>query len=195
MYTMLPSNHNPNSYMKTIITFSFLLFSLLACRNASTTLPAQAVVSDTIHADTLPTAEMEMEIDTEDAVAWLTEVIENHLNEGGFAMEDICTPQYYEYKTDATQVGYDGGMDEAAFAKKWSSTYDVTRAGIGTAFLISGQDNGKVKVTKCVPKPTTTAEAIILEVVISDPDMNATYHRDFKIVPIGKAYQIDDVVE
>ena len=28
-----------------------------------------------------------------------------------------------------------------------------------------------------------------------DPDMNVTYHRDFKIVPIGKAYQIDDVVE
>lgn len=50
-------------------------------------------------------------------------------------------------------------------------------------------------VTKCIPKPTTAAEAIILEVVISDPDMNATYHRDFKIVPIGKAYQIDDVVE
>jgi len=179
--------------MKTIITFSFLLFSLLSCRNATTTLPAQAIVSDTIYADTLPTTEMD--IDTEDAVAWLTEVIENHLNEGGYAMEDICTPQYYEYKTDATQVGYDGGMDEAAFAKKWSSTYDVARAGIGTAFLISGQDNGKVKVTKCIPKPTSTAESIVLEVVISDPDMNATYHRDFKIVPIGKAYQIDDVVE
>jgi hypothetical protein len=182
--------------MKTIITFSFLLFGLFACRNASTTLPAQAFVSDTIPAST-PTASAttEMDIDTEDAVAWLTEVIENHLNEGGFAMEDICTPQYYEYKTDATQIGYDGGMDEAAFTKKWSSTYDVARAGIGTAFLISGQDNAKVKVTKCVPKSTTTAEAIILEVVISDPDMNASYHRDFKIVPIGKAYQIDDVVE
>jgi hypothetical protein len=45
------------------------------------------------------------------------------------------------------------------------------------------------------PKKYTTAESIILEVVISDPDMNATYHRDFKIVPIGKAYQIDDVVK
>ena len=179
--------------MKTIFSITFLLFGLLACRNTATTLPAQTVVSDTIPASTPSTSETD--IDTEDAVAWLIEVIENHLNEGGYAMEDICTPQYYEYKTDATQVGYDGGMDEEAFAKKWSSTYNVARAGIGTAFLISGQDNGKVKVTKCVPKPTTTAESIILEVVISDPDMNATYHRDFKIVPIGKAYQINDVVE
>lgn len=178
--------------MKTII--SILLVSLCACRNASLTLPAQTVVSDTIPASTPPSTS-ETDIDTEDAVAWLIEVIENHLNEGGYAMEDICTPQYYAYKTDATQVGYDGGMDEEAFKKKWSSTYDVTRAGMGTAFLISGQDHGKVKVTKCIPKPTTTAESIILEVVISDSDMNATYHRDFKIVPIGKAYQIDDVVE
>lgn len=179
--------------MKTIFSITILLFGLLACRNTSTTLPAQGLVSDTIPATTPTTSEIEL--DTEDAVAWLTEVIENHLNEGGYAMEDICTPQYYEYKTDATQVGYDGGMDEEAFTKKWSSTYNVARAGMGTAFLISGQDNGKVKVTKCIPKPTTTAESIILEVVISDPDMNATYHRDFKIVPIGKAYQIDDVVE
>jgi hypothetical protein len=179
--------------MKTIIFFYFLFLSLLACRNTATTLPAQTVVSDTIPASTPSTSETD--IDTEDAVAWLTEVIENHLNEGGYAMEDICTPQYYEYKTDATQVGYDGGMDEEAFAKKWSSSYNGARAGIGTAFLISGQDIGKVKVTKCIPKPTTTAEVIILEVVISDPDLNATYHRDFKIVPIGKAYQIDDVVE
>jgi hypothetical protein len=178
--------------MKTII--SILLVSLCACRNASPALPAQTFVSDTIPASTPPSTS-ETDIDTEDAVAWLTEVIENHLNEGGYAMEDICTPQYYAYKTDATQVGYDGGMDEAAFAQKWSSTYNIAHAGIGTGFLISGQDHGKVKVTKCIPKPTTTAESIILEVVIFDPDMNATYHRDFKIVPIGKAYQIDDVVE
>ncbi len=72
---------------------------------------------------------------------------------------------------------------------------DVDHAGIGTAFLISDQDNGKVKVTKCTPKSTTTAEAIILEVVILDTDMNATYHRDIKVVPVIKAYQIDDVVE
>jgi hypothetical protein len=179
--------------MKTIISFSFLFLSLLACRHTTTTIPAPTIVSDTVTVSS-PITE-ETAIDTEDAVAWLTEVIENHLNEGGYAMQDICTPQYYAYKTDATQVGYDGGIDEAAFARKWSSTYNIAHAGIGTAFLISGQDHGKVKVTKCVPKPTTTADAIILEVVISDPDMNATYHRDFKIIPIGKAYQIDDVVE
>ncbi len=106
----------------------------------------------------------------------------------------ISTRADTPWKT-SVHLGYDGGMDEAAFTKKWSSTYDISHAGIGTAFLISGQDNGKVKVTKCVVKPTTTVDANILDVIISDPDMNVTYHRDFKIVPIGKAYQIDDVVE
>jgi len=179
--------------MKPILFITTLFFVLLACRNTSTSLPDQAVISDTNPQSTPPSSEIN--IDTEDAIAWLIEVIENHLNEGVYAMEDICTPQYYDYKSDATQVGYDGGMDEKSFKKKWSSTYDVNHAGMGTAFLISGQDNGKVKVTKCVPKSTITAESIFLEVVISDPDMNATYHRDIKIVPIGKVYQIDDVVE
>lgn len=178
--------------------FSLLIVLLVcSCQNKPQT-TSEPMSADTmsVHQDVTSVLRKKLDvIGTEDAVHWLTEVIENHLNEGGYAMEDICTKQYYEYKNDATQVGYDGGMDEAAFAKKWSSIYDIKHAGLGTAFLISGQDNGKVKVTKCVPKPSTTAESIILEVVISDPDMNATYHRDFKIVPVGKAYQIDDVVE
>jgi hypothetical protein len=178
--------------MKTVF---LLLFTMLACRNSSpnAVTTTQSIVTDTVFS-AKPTP-ITADIDTEDVCAWLKEVIETHLNSGGFAMEDICTPQYYAYKTDAMQVGYDGGMDEEAFAKKWSATYDVARAGMGTAFLISGQDNGKVVVTKCTAKPTSTEEIFILEVVISDPDMNATYHRDFKIIPIGKAYQIDDVVE
>lgn len=135
--------------MKTLLSITILFLGLLACRNPSAALPAQAVLSDTIP-ESIPSTSGD--IDTEDAVAWLTEVIENHLNEGGYAMEDICTKQYYEYKSDATQVGYDGGMDEETFKKKWSSTYNVDHAGMGTAFLISGQDNGKVKVTKCIPK-------------------------------------------
>ena len=181
--------------MKTIIFFSFLLFSLLACRNASTTLPAQAVVSDTIPADTIPTTEMEMDIDTEDAVAWLTEVIENHLNEGEYAMEDICTPKYYQYKMDAVQVGYDGGLTDEQFRKKWSADYDIKHAGIGTGFMISGQDWGTIKVTKCVPVSDGKKGFLMLNVTIDDKDMKAAYHRDIKIVPVGKAYLIDDVVE
>jgi len=179
--------------MKSLINTTIIFLSLLACRNTSTAPPAQAVVSDTIPEFT-PSAP-ETDIDTADAVAWLTEVIENHLNEGGYHMEDICTSRYYEYKMDAVQVGYDGGLTEAAFKKKWSADYNMKYAGIGTGFLISGQDWGKVKVTKCTPKSDGKNGFILLNVTIRDIEFNVSYHRDIKIVPIGKAYQIDDVVE
>ena len=174
--------------MKTIITLYALVFCLLACRNTSDTQPAQSGASDSI-------PESGMDIDTEDAAAWLTEVIENHLNEDGYPMEDICTSSYYEYKTDAIQVDYDGGLTQAAFKKKWSADYDMKYAGIGTGFLISGQDWGKVKVTKCTPKSDGKNGFLVLEVTIEDLDYKLSYHRDIKIVPVGKAYLIDDVME
>jgi hypothetical protein len=174
--------------MKIIFTLFVSLFCLFACRNAADTFPAKSVAADSI-------PESGMDIDTEDAVAWLTEVIENHLNEGGYHMEDICTSRYYEYKMDAVQVGYDGGLTEAEFKKKWSADYNMKYAGIGTGFLISGQDWGNVKVTKCTPKSDGKNGFLLLNVTIRDIEFNVSYHRDIKIVPIGKAYQIDDVVE
>jgi hypothetical protein len=135
------------------------------------------------------------DIDTDDATRWLTEVIESHLNDGGYPMEDICTPTYAEYKNDAMQIGYDGGMTEADFKKKWNGKYDTKHAGQGTAFLISGQDNGKVRVTKCVAKGGNTAGFLVLSVTIDDLDFKVSYHRDIKIVAVGKAYLIADVVE
>lgn len=137
----------------------------------------------------------ENDIDTEDATRWLTEVIESHLNDGGYPMEDICTPKYYEYKMDAVQVGYDGGLTYEQFRKKWSSDYDIEHAGLGTGFLISGQDWGKVKVTKCSPKSDGKNGFLVLNVTVDDEQMKAAYHRDIKIVPVGKAYLNADVVE
>ncbi len=177
--------------LKLILLLAVIPF--FACQNKTETATPIIAKQDTIALETETTPVAPDSIDIDDAVRWLTEVIESNLNENGYAMEDICTPTYNEYKSDATGVGYDGGMDEEAFNKKWASKYDVNHAGIGTAFLISGQDNGKVKVTKCKPKSGGSNK--VFEVVISDPEMNATYHRDIKIIPVGKAYQIDDVVE
>lgn len=178
--------------MKYSLILASILLLLVSCRQQN----VQSIADISQTQDTLSLNEGDQpsdgtsEIDTTDAKAWITEVIENHLNEGGYAMEDICTAKYFEYKTDATETGYDGGMTENDFKKKWGSRYDVKHAGIGTAFLISGQDNGKVKVTQCKLKSPN-----IFSVIISDPDMNMKYHRDIKIIPIGKAYQIDDIVE
>jgi len=178
--------------MKSLVIATLSLFLIWSCQNK----PQQTEVAPITDTTEIPKSvvsgpiDIDNAIDIEDASRWLTEVIENHLNEGGYPMEDICTPKYFEYKTDATESGYDGGMTEDDFKKKWASRYNVKHAGIGTAFLISGQDNGKVKVTKCTLKSPN-----IFSVIISDPDMNMKYHRDIKIVPVGKAYLIDDIVE
>ncbi|MBK8347745.1 MAG: hypothetical protein IPL08_08940 [Saprospiraceae bacterium] len=176
------------------VLFFFLIWS---CQNkpqqsessptADTTEMTKSVDSEPINTDN--------DIDNEDAIRWLTEVIESHLNDGGYPMEDICTPKYYEYKMDAIQVGYDGGLTDDQFKQKWSSDYNLKYAGKGTGFLISGQDWGKAKVTNCSPKSDGKNGFLVLNVTIDDKEFNASYHRDIKIVSIGKAYQIDDVME
>ncbi|MBK9733531.1 MAG: hypothetical protein IPO92_00625 [Saprospiraceae bacterium] len=82
-----------------------LLFVLLVCscqNKPQTTSEPMSADTMSVHQDTTTVLQEELYvIDTEDAVRWLTEVIESHLNEGGYAMEDICTSQYYQYKSDA----------------------------------------------------------------------------------------------
>jgi len=183
--------------MKSLFIATLSLFLIWSCQNKpqqSETTPTADTTEVTKSVDSEP-VNPDNDIDTEDAVRWLTEVIESHLNDGGYPMEDICTPKYYEYKMDAVQVGYDGGLNDEQFRKKWSSDYDIKHAGLGTGFMISGQDWGTIKVTKCVPVSDGKKGFLMLNVTIDDKDMKAAYHRDIKIVPVGKAYLIDDVVE
>ncbi len=183
--------------MKSLLSAVSIVIFLYACQdkpNPTSTLTKPDTTNVTLTEIVPPAGEVNA-VDTEDAIRWLTDVIENHLNEGGYPMEDICTPKYFEYKSDAMQVGYDGGMTEDEFSKKWSKDYDIKRSGMSSGFLISGQDNGKVKVTKCTLKSDRSKYHIIMNVTIEDTEMKATYHRDIKVVPVGKAYQIDDIVE
>ncbi|MBK8818056.1 MAG: hypothetical protein IPN49_02805 [Saprospiraceae bacterium] len=181
--------------MKPIIFAIVCVF--FSCQNKKE-LPA----ADIQGTDTLATNFAEMakqtdtiEIDAEDAATWLKEVVESHLNDSGFPMEDICTPEYYEYKTDATQVGYDGGMTEEDFVQKWSSAYDVRYAGISVGFLISAQDWGKIEVTRCVPKSKQIPGEITFEVFLTDVPYKMNYKRDITVIPVGKAYLIKNVAE
>jgi len=181
--------------MKLVVLAMFCIF--FACQNKK-----EPVTAQTIETDTLATSLVgeindvdSVEIDVEDATMWLKEVVESHFLDGGFPMEDICTPEYYSYKTDATQVGYEGGLTEEEFVEKWSSTYDVRYAGISYGFLISAQDWGKIEVTKCVPKAKQIPGEITFEVVLTDIPYKVDYKRDITVLPVGKAYLIKNVME
>ena len=183
--------------MRKIHFLFFIIVLLAACQNkvqqnAERTAPEDVTKSqDSIEVSVSD----DHTIDSDDAIRWLKEVVESHFNDFGYEMEDICTPKYYAYKMDAVQVGYDDGLSEEQFSKKWSADFDTKYAGLGTGFLISGQDFGKIKVTECKVKSDQNLGYLILKVIITDTEFKQSYHRDIKIVAAGKAYLIDDVVE
>ncbi|MBK8623507.1 MAG: hypothetical protein IPN79_17545 [Saprospiraceae bacterium] len=104
--------------MKLVVLAMFCIF--FSCQNKKEPVAAEMVVADTLATSLVGEINDvdSVEIDVEDATMWLKEVVESHFLDGGFPMEDICTPEYYSYKTDATQVGYEGGYDRRRVCRK-----------------------------------------------------------------------------
>lgn len=158
-----------------------------SCKNTSTPKTELAEVTEkAIAVDSSYSAEGKI---------WLKEVIESHFDHESYALEDICTPEYFQFKSDAVNVGYDGGLSEEEFIGKWKGKFDTQHAGIGLGFFISGQDWGKIEVTQCTPIESKIPETYVYDVIIDDTQFKAKYHRIFTLIQIGKAFQISNVVE
>lgn len=112
------------------------------------------------------------------------------------AMQAMTTKDYYEYKADATSVDLDvdDALTQAEFDKKWKSKFDTKKAGIGTGFLISGQDWQDIKVTKSdiVGQKNDT---LIFDVNIRDVGFNQNYPRVIKVKAQDGKFLIADVLE
>ena len=82
----------------------------------------------------------------EEAKKWLVNNIISYfktdISDQEKMMKNITTKDYYEFKTDATNVDMDvdGSLTVKEFQQKWGDKYDTNFAGINTGFLISGQD-------------------------------------------------------
>jgi hypothetical protein len=130
------------------------------------------------------------------AQKWLTAKIEENFKTPDGLIDSICTKNYAEYKSDAIGVEYDGGLTQKTFEKKWKGKFDVKHVGIGTGFLISGQDWTKIKVTKCELSPLKLKEGYLFETEIGDiGTVTTTYKRDIKVVSSGNSFLIADVLE
>jgi len=130
-----------------------------------------------------------------EAKKWLMQAIEKYFNTPESNYQTITTPQYYEYKNDATNVDLDGGMTLQAFQTKWNTKYDTKYAGVGVGFFISGQDYGKISVTKCDAIASSQANQYRFDVQIDDTEMKAKYHREIVLVEVNNSFLIDDVKE
>ncbi len=185
--------------MKKILGFLFVLFVIFSCTNSQKDTLDTLAIQDSLKLDSINNVKRLM---SEDAKIWLIKSIENEFADPLFEDENqdkkvsIYTKSYEEYKTDAISIDYDGGMTEEAFKKKWDGKYDTKYAGIGTGFLISGQDWVKISITNCTLKSNlSTDSTMVFDVMIEDKEAKAKYKRDIKVIKSGDSFLIDDILE
>ncbi|MDO7851989.1 hypothetical protein [Hymenobacter convexus] len=143
--------------------------------------------------------------DTLKVKQWLINVIETyangndsgeHMRAAYKGLRRALTDNYYTYKLDAMYLDSDREppMSKEEFKKKWEGKYNTKYAGFG-GFIISTQDNGKIKVTSCNVLSGTEQNASVYRVVIEDLDYKTKFTRDIKVIAQNGSLFIDDIME
>ena len=123
---------------------------------------------------------------------WLVPTVEKFFNENHSEILEICTPEYEEYKMDAIQVDYDGGMTIEQFQKKWKGKYNTNNDEIGKSFLLAVQDYGKIKFKSCELASDST---LVFDTAIEDSEFKAVHKRKITVVKRDGKFLINDVAE
>ncbi|WEK70046.1 MAG: hypothetical protein P0Y62_00570 [Candidatus Chryseobacterium colombiense] len=112
-------------------------------------------------------------------------------------MQEITTKDYYEYKTDATNVdmNVDGSLSLKDFQQKWGNKYNTKYAGINTGFLISAQDWTNIEVKKCELDAISGDEAFVFDVELVDNGSKEVFKRKIGVVKKDNKFLIADVIE
>ncbi|MCP9768242.1 hypothetical protein EGI22_09990 [Lacihabitans sp. LS3-19] len=183
--------------MKSTIGLFLIVFVIFSCTQNDNEETETQILSSTDS-----TTLTDQKLNPEEVKSWLIKSIEKEFSDPLFEDKekiehpnDIYTNAYEEYKTDAIGIEYDGGMTEAAFKEKWSKIYNTKYAGIGTGFLISAQDWGKIKVTDCKLLEPQNDGFLMFHVTIEDLEFKSKYVRDIKVVKQEGKYKIDDILE
>jgi len=138
--------------------------------------------------------------ESEDGEKWLEKSIVDYfkadIGSEENNMQKITTKDYFEYKTDATNVDMDvdGSLTEKEFQDKWKSKFDTNKAGIGVGFLITAQDWDKIEVGSCDLKSSSKDE-YIFNVVLTDNSFKAKYPSVIKVVKQNGSFLIADVLQ
>jgi hypothetical protein len=82
------------------------------------------------------------------AQQWIETQIPKAFNSQLNPIESLATDTYQNYKSDAINVDFDGGLTEDAFHEKWKKEYTTKKAGIGLSFILGVQDYELVKVER-----------------------------------------------
>jgi hypothetical protein len=159
--------------------------------------------TDSNHQENAPTNNLLA--DTLQVKRWLTNVIESYTNSNDNGanfnaaygrMLNALTDDYQNYKVDAMYLDSDREppMSKEEFKKKWEGKYNTEYVGFG-GFIISAQDNGKIKVTSCYLLSDIEQNALVYRVIIEDLDYKMRYNRDIKVIAQHGRLFIDDIME
>lgn len=134
--------------------------------------------------------------DAVEAKTWLKTTIKEYFEQfPSTSIDQIATKQYSEYRQDAICVAYDceNSLTPEEFKQKWSSTYDVTFAGIGESFLIGQQDWGNVVMSKCEMTYEPEQGTYIFDTIVEDTMFKLSYSIEIIVKKTDKGFKIDDV--
>lgn len=138
-------------------------------------------------------ASAQQKLSVQKARQWLQSSLIHYFDDS-LKMQQLATDRYVQFKTDAMSIGFDGGMNQEAFEKKWASVYDVKQPGLGKGFLIPLQDWNSIMIANCrfiyVDK-----QALWFTLDLLEHPSSAYFSRYVKLVSINRTYRIDDVLE
>ena len=131
------------------------------------------------------------------AKEWIVKTIEVFFreydsNKGDYS--SICTKEYAAYKSDATNVEMGDGLSMEEFNIKWKSRIGP-HTSLNTGFMISGQDFGTIKVSKCEILKSDRVGRLHFKVIIDDLDFKVEYFRTIILIKKDHTFEIDDVLE
>ena len=115
-----------------------------------------------------------------------------HYFEGSATMQELTTPRYAAFKTDAMNVGFYGGPSYSTFQKRWARIYNIHHPNVHDAFLVPLQDWDSIH-TNCELLPLANGEVWIGADMVESPS-NKHFRCDIKLVRQNGKWRIDDVL-
>lgn len=165
-----------------------LLSFFLSCKNTENSNEKSATNTPTVSKTKVQKKVTSEEKPHEKIREWLIESIENQRS-----MEEICTPLYAEFKSDAMGVDFDGGLSKEEFQKKWGETYNLELTN-NESFMIGLQDFVKIKVSSA-DFLKETDNGVWFKLTISELYFNKTIYREVRIISKDNQFFIDEVLE
>ena len=135
-----------------------------------------------------------------EAKTWLVKSIESYFNADisnqENIMQNITTKDYYEFKTDATNVDLDidGSLTLKEFQQKWKNKFNTENVALNTGFLISAQDWTKIEVKKCDLNASLEND-FSFYVELQDIESKEVFKRIIKVTKIKNNFFIGNVLE